>query len=1094
MKKIRIILSLLIMMFAFSVICVNTKIEAAGAQEVSADTYDTDEKKVNFDLDRISLPGEVIASFPVVTKSMFGSSFKWETSDNDVISTKYVDETGWLYVQRNSEEEKTVTLTVTVTLNGTTKSKELQVKVPAGITSTQKVTITYKDLVTEEEIVDEELVTEFNAGDAFNIVEPTKTVSKKYFVGWYDNKECNGRKYTTTLGIIKDITLYAKYESIVLESLTLNSSSNDLSAYPQTAKATTLTDDLLNNIALDFKYAHQTGTSTLTLRYALDNNLVTVKFDTDTKNDKAVHNGSKLVITSTENTEKSVEVKITVTLLEPTVNAVVSGSYYEGTKLSAVSLALGEGSTAGTISWKNGEMTLVKGDNSCDWKFVPTDKDYKVLEGTIKVTALEQTVTKVSVKEIKAVLKESSKQYYAYDVMSADDLTVTVVYNMSNNTTSEETAKVYTIKYQNGDSFKAGDTKVTISYTEGETIKTFDLNVNKVAKKVLEAPTGVKFTSSYTYDGTEHKITHSDLDDKVYTILYSENNKLTNKGSVEVTVTYGAKDSDNCEVDPTQASVKVDLVVNAKSIKGATISDVDDIVVDTRTFVKKSPVVTVYDGEKKLVNDTDYTLSYSETNEIESGKTSVIATITVTGKGNYDETINKEFTIKLSAKAKIDEDVENFNGTIINTDKVDKLPTTLANGSTILFTVLPTFMKMEDGKLVVIKDSIAKSETVRVTIKNEDETRYADVTFTVSAKSSETTEIFDATAQGYSNKATVESASTSNVSFTFTKGTANSAYYTGGTALRVYAKGTIKICVNNKIINEIKFEFGSEDGKNEITSNCGSFDGTVWTGLASEVVFTIAGTSGNRRIKSISVTFVDDSSSSTTTPTTQYTVTFNSNGGSNVDSQTIAANGKVTEPTPTPTKTNNTFKGWYTDQDCTAEYDFNSEVNESFTLYAKWEEKNSEGGSTLTESWNLVTNVSELQDGDIIVIACNTNDSTAGYSKDWLSSNTTTFSSDKTTITDLSSDTIKFTLNKAENYYTFTSTEYGSFGTSGEKNLSWDSNTLSWNITIENNNAIISSSNNEQNKLQFNSQSPRFLPYTTAQTSIQIYKLTTNVE
>ena len=66
-----------------------------------------------------------------------------------------------------------------------------------------------------------------------------------------------------------------------------------------------------------------------------------------------------------------------------------------------------------------------------------------------------------------------------------------------------------------------------------------------------------------------------------------------------------------------------------------------------------------------------------------------------------------------------------------------------------------------------------------------------------------------------------------------------------------------------------------------------------------------------------------------------YTVTFNTNGGSAISSQTVAYNGKVTQPT-NPTKSNNTFGGWYSNSELTAEYDFDTSVTEDLTLYAKW--------------------------------------------------------------------------------------------------------------------------------------------------------------
>lgn len=67
---------------------------------------------------------------------------------------------------------------------------------------------------------------------------------------------------------------------------------------------------------------------------------------------------------------------------------------------------------------------------------------------------------------------------------------------------------------------------------------------------------------------------------------------------------------------------------------------------------------------------------------------------------------------------------------------------------------------------------------------------------------------------------------------------------------------------------------------------------------------------------------------------TLYTVTFNSNGGSDVPGQ-IRANVAATKPDSR--KAGYTLVGWYTDEACTAAYDFTKPVTDSVTLYAKWE-------------------------------------------------------------------------------------------------------------------------------------------------------------
>ncbi len=69
-----------------------------------------------------------------------------------------------------------------------------------------------------------------------------------------------------------------------------------------------------------------------------------------------------------------------------------------------------------------------------------------------------------------------------------------------------------------------------------------------------------------------------------------------------------------------------------------------------------------------------------------------------------------------------------------------------------------------------------------------------------------------------------------------------------------------------------------------------------------------------------------------------FTVTFNSNGGSAVDTQSVANGEKVTEPTD-PTKVGYDFAGWYADAQLTELWDFtNDVVTGNMTLYAKWTE------------------------------------------------------------------------------------------------------------------------------------------------------------
>jgi uncharacterized repeat protein (TIGR02543 family) len=67
----------------------------------------------------------------------------------------------------------------------------------------------------------------------------------------------------------------------------------------------------------------------------------------------------------------------------------------------------------------------------------------------------------------------------------------------------------------------------------------------------------------------------------------------------------------------------------------------------------------------------------------------------------------------------------------------------------------------------------------------------------------------------------------------------------------------------------------------------------------------------------------------------QYTISFDSNGGSAVAPITQDYNTAVTAPAD-PTKTGYSFTGWYSDQELTTAYTFTTMPAEDITLYAQW--------------------------------------------------------------------------------------------------------------------------------------------------------------
>ena len=69
--------------------------------------------------------------------------------------------------------------------------------------------------------------------------------------------------------------------------------------------------------------------------------------------------------------------------------------------------------------------------------------------------------------------------------------------------------------------------------------------------------------------------------------------------------------------------------------------------------------------------------------------------------------------------------------------------------------------------------------------------------------------------------------------------------------------------------------------------------------------------------------------------TQTYTVTFDSNGGTDVLPQTVLEGEKATKPVD-PTTLSDEFDGWYIDKNFDKEFDFNTPITGDITLYAKW--------------------------------------------------------------------------------------------------------------------------------------------------------------
>ena len=95
-----------------------------------------------------------------------------------------------------------------------------------------------------------------------------------------------------------------------------------------------------------------------------------------------------------------------------------------------------------------------------------------------------------------------------------------------------------------------------------------------------------------------------------------------------------------------------------------------------------------------------------------------------------------------------------------------------------------------------------------------------------------------------------------------------------------------------------------------------------------------------------------------------FTVTFQSNGGSTVPSQTVPEGNLAVEPNA-PTKADYRFDGWYTDASLTTAYQFNTPITSDLMLYAKWTYVggSSSGGSSSSSSSGNTTETTHNPNG-----------------------------------------------------------------------------------------------------------------------------------
>lgn len=141
-----------------------------------------------------------------------------------------------------------------------------------------------------------------------------------------------------------------------------------------------------------------------------------------------------------------------------------------------------------------------------------------------------------------------------------------------------------------------------------------------------------------------------------------------------------------------------------------------------------------------------------------------------------------------------------------------------------------------------------------------------------------------------------------------------------------------------------------------------------------------------------------------------YTVTFDSDGGSEVETQTVQYGGTAAKP-ENPTRSGYTFEGWFLGGE---KFNFDTAITGDITLIAQWD-RNSSGGGSSSSSTTYAVSVDSGKHGAVTVSPKNASKGTtvtitvkpdAGYELDDL------------TVTDKNGDSVKLT-KKNDTKYTF---------------------------------------------------------------------------
>lgn len=397
--------------------------------------------------------------------------------------------------------------------------------------------------------------------------------------------------------------------------------------------------------------------------------------------------------------------------------------------------------------------------------------------------------------------------------------------------------------------FTGSANAVTIANADGKYLYTTSSNnglrvgnTNNTWK--IAAHASVNQSLSLQYTSTPRYITlYNSQDWRCYTKSYGS---YTDDGSAQNGVTYLYK---KITKDPaiSASAIEVDAI-GGKGEASYTVNNMADDVTATYT----DEWITAMAGNGSIL----YEVEPNYTGDVRTGKITlssaskgVTKDVTVTQAADEFKVSNAVVSLDAEANSTATFTVTSTYAAAISVDDAKKWSVSATNIEAGTTEITVTALTANGGEEAI---------EGTITITRAADSKYIEVAITQNVATAETKESVTFSAQNYTNAQAIELYTGTNFTVTFAKGSNSNApkYYTSGAAIRCYGGNTFTVS-SEKTIIKIELTFGTSDGSNTITASPESYSNGTWTGSSEEVTFTIGGTSGNRRIAGISVTYAE---------------------------------------------------------------------------------------------------------------------------------------------------------------------------------------------------------------------------------------------